>query len=68
MIDRFERQQHPIHQHMVQVMTSFLAGLFVGEGKFRTPDMAPSRGERFFPLDSQADAQTTPGVRDRLRI
>jgi hypothetical protein len=34
LIDRFQRQQNPIHQHMVQVMTSFLAGLFVGEGKF----------------------------------
>lgn len=34
MIDRFERKQNPIHQQMVQVMTSFLAGLFVGEGKF----------------------------------
>jgi hypothetical protein len=34
LIDRFERPQDPIHRQMVQVMTSFLAGLFVGEGKF----------------------------------
>ena len=34
LIDRFERTKDPIHQQMVQVMTSFLAGLFVGEGKF----------------------------------
>jgi hypothetical protein len=34
LIDRFERRQDPIHQQMVQVMMSFLAGLFVGEGKF----------------------------------
>ncbi len=26
--------EDPIHRQMVQVMTSFLAGLFVGEGKF----------------------------------
>jgi hypothetical protein len=34
LIDRFARTQDPIHRQMVQVMTSFLAGLFVGEGKF----------------------------------
>jgi hypothetical protein len=34
LIDRFERKNDPIHQQMVQVMISFLAGLFVGEGKF----------------------------------
>jgi hypothetical protein len=34
LIERFEGTQEPIHQQMVQVMTSFLAGLFVGEGKF----------------------------------
>lgn len=34
LIDRFERTNDPIHQQMVQVMISFLAGLFVGEGKF----------------------------------
>ena len=34
LIERFERTQEPIHQQMVQVMTSFVAGLFVGEGKF----------------------------------
>jgi hypothetical protein len=34
LIDRFERTNDPIHQQMVQVMMSFLAGLFVGEGKF----------------------------------
>jgi hypothetical protein len=34
LIDRFERTRDPIHRQMVQVMTSFLAGLFVGEGKF----------------------------------
>jgi hypothetical protein len=32
--ERFEQTGGPIHQHMAQVMTSFLAGLFVGEGKF----------------------------------
>jgi hypothetical protein len=34
LIDRFERTKELIHRQMVQVMTSFLAGLFVGEGKF----------------------------------
>jgi hypothetical protein len=34
LIDRFSRTEDPIHRQMVQVMTSFLAGLFVGEGKF----------------------------------
>jgi hypothetical protein len=34
LIERFQRTKEPIHQQMVQVMTSFLAGLFVGEGKF----------------------------------
>jgi hypothetical protein len=32
--ERFEQTEDPIHRHMAQVMTSFLAGLFVGEGKF----------------------------------
>jgi hypothetical protein len=36
MIDRFERTQDPIHRQMVSVMTSFLAGLFVGEGTFES--------------------------------
>jgi hypothetical protein len=34
LIDRFSRKEDPIHRQMVQVMMSFLAGLFVGEGKF----------------------------------
>jgi len=34
LIDRFERTGDPIHHQMATVMTSFLAGLFVGEGKF----------------------------------
>jgi hypothetical protein len=34
LIDRFERTKDPVHRQMVPVMTSFLAGLFVGEGKF----------------------------------
>ena len=34
MIDRFERNEDPIHQHMATLMISFLAGLFVGAGKF----------------------------------
>ena len=34
LIERFEGTKEPIHQQMVQVMKSFLAGLFVGEGKF----------------------------------
>jgi hypothetical protein len=29
---RFQRSNDPIHQQMALVMTSFLAGLFVGEG------------------------------------
>jgi hypothetical protein len=33
LIDRFEQTKDPIHQQMVQVMMSFLAGLFVGAGK-----------------------------------
>ena len=36
LIDRFARTTDPIHQQMVQVMMSFLAGLFVGEGKFES--------------------------------
>jgi hypothetical protein len=36
LIDRFERTKDPIHRQMVQVMTSFLGGLFVGEGKIET--------------------------------
>ena len=34
LIDRFKRTEDPIRQHMATVMISFLAGLFVGEGKF----------------------------------
>jgi hypothetical protein len=34
LIDRFERTKDPIRQHMATLMISFLAGLFVGEGKF----------------------------------
>jgi len=33
-MDRGHRMIREIRQHMVQVMMSFLAGLFVGEGKF----------------------------------
>jgi hypothetical protein len=33
LIDRFEDEKDPIHQHMVRVMISFLAGLFVGGAK-----------------------------------
>jgi hypothetical protein len=33
LIDRFERTADPIRLHMATVMMSFLAGLFVGEGK-----------------------------------
>jgi hypothetical protein len=33
LIDRFERTKDPIRQHMATLMISFLAGLFVGEGK-----------------------------------
>jgi hypothetical protein len=32
--ERFERTEDPIHQHMVKVMLSFSAGLFVGADKF----------------------------------
>jgi len=32
--DRFKRNEDPILQHMATLMISFLAGLFVGEGKF----------------------------------
>jgi hypothetical protein len=31
--ERFQRSNDPIHQQMAVVMTSFLAGLFVGEGQ-----------------------------------
>jgi hypothetical protein len=34
LIDRFARTKGPIHRQMAQVMTSFLAGLFVGAGQF----------------------------------
>ena len=34
LVDRFERNEDPIHQHMATLMISFLAGLFVGAGKF----------------------------------
>jgi hypothetical protein len=34
LIDRFQRKKDPIYQQIVQVMMSFFAGLFVGEGKF----------------------------------
>ena len=34
LIDRFQRTEDPIRLHMATVMVSFLAGLFVGEGKF----------------------------------
>jgi hypothetical protein len=33
-IDRFKRNGDSIRQHMATLMISFLAGLFVGEGKF----------------------------------
>jgi hypothetical protein len=34
LIARFERNDEPIGQHMARLMTSSLAGLFVGAGKF----------------------------------
>jgi hypothetical protein len=34
LIARFQHTGDPIHKHMAQVMVSFLAGLFVGEGVF----------------------------------
>lgn len=34
LIDRFQSSKTPIHQHMARVMTSFLAGLFVGGDTF----------------------------------
>ena len=34
LIDRFQRAEDPIRPSMARVMISFLAGLFVGEGKF----------------------------------
>ena len=34
LIDRFKRSEDPIRLNMATVMISFLAGLFVGEGKF----------------------------------
>jgi hypothetical protein len=34
LIDRFEQTKDPIHRQMIQVMMSFLAGLFVGEDQF----------------------------------
>jgi hypothetical protein len=35
LIVQFERTEDPIRQHMATVMISFLAGLFVGAGKFK---------------------------------
>jgi hypothetical protein len=32
--ERFERTEDPVHRHMAKVMLSFVAGLFVGAGKF----------------------------------
>jgi hypothetical protein len=32
--ERFERTEDPIRQHMAKVMLTFVAGLFVGAGKF----------------------------------
>ena len=34
LIERFQRNGDSIRQHMATLMISFLAGLFVGEGKF----------------------------------
>jgi hypothetical protein len=34
LIDRFKENDDPIRQHMATLMISFLAGLFVGKGKF----------------------------------
>jgi hypothetical protein len=34
LIARFQQNKDPIVQHMARLMTSFLAGLFVGAGKF----------------------------------
>jgi hypothetical protein len=34
LIDQLQRTEDPIRLHMARVMVSFLAGLFVGEGKF----------------------------------
>jgi hypothetical protein len=34
LIDQFERTEDPVRQQMATVMISFLAGLFVGDGKF----------------------------------
>jgi len=34
LIHEFKPAEDPIRQHMVKVMIGFLAGLFVGEGKF----------------------------------
>jgi hypothetical protein len=34
LIDRFKQNEDPIRQHMAALMIGFLAGLFVGEGKF----------------------------------
>lgn len=34
LIERFQHTGDPIHKQMAQVMVSFLAGLFVGEGLF----------------------------------
>jgi hypothetical protein len=33
--ERFQRPEDAIHQHMVKVMLSFVAGLFVGADKFK---------------------------------
>jgi hypothetical protein len=49
LIDEFKPAEDPIRQHMAKVMISFLAGLFVGEGKFE--DMKDNLDlERWFRL------------------
>ena len=62
LIDRFSQAEDPIHRQMVQVMTSFLAGLFVGEGTLGT-DPRQSRSGALVSLTQEsrtADPRPSP--------
>ena len=58
LIDRFEQQEDPIHQHMATVMKSFLPGLFVGEDVF-TEISDNLDLERFFRLPKSHERKST---------
>ena len=58
MSDRFKRTKDAIYQQIVQVMTSFLPGLFVGEGKFEQINDNLDL-ERWFRLPKSHDGGST---------